>query len=79
MKKLVLIASVGLSILASACGSPNCDALKAQCAACTNASGKSSCDTTYSTYTAVGGSVGDSSCKTVVDAKTYAADSTVCK
>jgi hypothetical protein len=79
MKKLLVVASLAFSAFLTGCGSPNCDALKAQCDACTNATGKSSCQTTYNTYTAVGGSTADTSCKAVVDAKTYDKDGSVCK
>lgn len=79
MKKMIAVVAVCASALMACGGSPNCDALKKLCDGCANDSGKSACNTTYTTYTTVGGSAGDTSCKTVVDAKTYAADSTVCK
>lgn len=80
MKKFLLsVAFASVAVFASSCGMPNCDALKAQCTACTNATGKATCNTAYTTYTTVGGAAGESSCKAVIDLKTYAADGTVCK
>lgn len=79
MKKLLIPLTVIVGMFLSACGSPNCEALKKQCDACTNATGKTSCNTAHTTYTTVGGSAGDASCKALVDAKTYEATSAVCK
>lgn len=79
LKKLLITLSVAAGMVLSACGSPNCEAMKKECDACTNTTGKASCNAAYTTYTTVGGSAGDTSCKVVVDAKTYAADGAVCK
>ena len=76
MKKI--IAAVALSVSLFSCGKSQCDTLKDACAACKNTTGKAACDLTVSTYNSVG-SVGQDACKVVNDAKTYAADSVICK
>lgn len=81
MKRIVAMAVAALTLalsLAGCGGSPNCDALKAQCDACTNATGKTLCTTTHDTYVkAASGS--EDACKTVLDLKTYEATGAVCK
>jgi hypothetical protein len=81
MKKILASVAVVAAMFMS-CGSPNCDAMKAQCTACTGAAGKlvgqAACNTAVDTYLKSGGNA-DAACKTVVDAKTFAADSASCK
>jgi hypothetical protein len=88
MKKFIAAAILSVGVMVSACGggSPNCDALKKQCDACTGTAGKAGgqagCNTAYTTYTSAavaGAGVGDASCKSLVDLGTYKADSTSCK
>jgi hypothetical protein len=71
-----IILSALMMTLCIACGKPPCDVLNDECGACTNAAAKTACSATVATYKLVGA---QSSCQAVVDAKTYAADSAVCK